>query len=585
MIMTVLNKNKLNTKQFNILIVDDCQVSSLYLSKLLSQLGFNSIDRVNSYQQAVKFCSKKHYSLLFIDYHLEQILNGSELYDLLKEKGFIQAYTRVITVSGDHTTQTVLGTLSKGNGDYLCKPISKSILSHKLSAAWDDYQMFKTLHSFDRDLDLSAQKEEAIKYAKIKNINELDLFLFDLFLPNEKEDLLTLCLKPEFIHRRNYILTRLRLEYELDLAPITKIINSTEKLCLQYPLFVDAFDLLVELQIKLRHFEGALLSANSALVLTPSISNRALSVLKLALTCNNKNYFIKASHLLANHLPIADHNWCVYIVECFAYYDEYIQNCQSEYDRKQLILEQKNFVRRSEYRLTAIQKKQLSVLFSLSECKRLIKENNIIKAKRMMLKAVNPYVDDLHQLNSIILVELLYLLSFYGELWLLEKVNAVIKTKHQFNDYCLDALQILKCDQELNASLKMLSNILTDGNNIQNNNVTAEALEQLKHRYQNILPQYPYSSELCISLLECYASLSIDNPAIISSMMALVSNMPLSEKLMHRREAVFKILHAHEGYIEERGTTDLKLNVNNLYIEKDTELLSLSRKPTFMLLP
>ena len=196
MMMTVLNKNKLNTKKFNILIVDDCQVSSLYLSKLLAQLGFNSIDRVNSYQQAVKFCSKNHYSLLFIDYHLEQILNGSELYDLLKEKGFIQAYTRVITISGDHTTQTVLSTLSKGNGDYLCKPISKSILSHKVNTAYDDYQMFKTLHSLENNFGMSAQKKQAINHAKTKNINELDRFLFDLFLPNEKDGLLKLCLDP-----------------------------------------------------------------------------------------------------------------------------------------------------------------------------------------------------------------------------------------------------------------------------------------------------------------------------------------------------------------------------------------------------
>ena len=81
-------------KHFNILIVDDCLVSSLYLSKLLMQLGFGSVDHVTSYQQAIQFCSKQHYSLLFIDYHLEQILNGSELYNLLKEKGFIQQIGR-----------------------------------------------------------------------------------------------------------------------------------------------------------------------------------------------------------------------------------------------------------------------------------------------------------------------------------------------------------------------------------------------------------------------------------------------------------------------------------------------------------
>lgn len=575
--------NKMN--QFNILIVDDCQVASLFLSKLLMLLGFTSVDHVRSYQQAIQICSKNHYSLLFIDYHLEQILNGSELYDLLRVKGFIEPYARVITVSGDHTTQTVLNTLSKGNGDYLCKPISKSILSHKMINAYQEYQLFKKLNIIQKEGDNAKLKEHTIALAKNKNINELDHFLFNTFSLNEKADLIKLCLQPEFIHRRNYILTRLQLENELELNTPNELMTQTKALCQQHPLFAPAFDFLSKLQIKHSRYEDALYSASNALDLTPSVPSRALHTLKLALTCNNKQRFLKASHLLSNHLPIADQDWCTYVAEAFNYYDEYIQNCQSECDRKQLILEQKNFVRRSEYRLTAIQKKQLTILYSLSECKRLIKEGDIIKSKRVMLKTVKPFFDDLHQLNSVILVELLYLLSFYGELWLLEKVNAVIKTKHQFNDYCIDALNILKHDQKLTESLKILSDTLCHGNGIQNENLTAEALELVKHRYQNILPQYPYSSELCISLLECYVSLSIDNPATISTMMALVKNMPLSESLMRRREAAFKVLHVHEEYIEERGSTDLKWNISNSYIKKDTELLSSSRKPTTMLLP
>lgn len=578
--MTVLNKNKINTKKFNILIVDDCQVSSLYLSKLLGQLGFSSIDRVNTYQQAIKYCSKNHCSLLFIDYHLEQILNGSELYDLLKEKGFIQAYTRVITVSGDHTTQTVLGTLSKGNGDYLCKPISKSILSSKVNAAYDEYNMFKSLYSLKKDTDITTQKKQAINLTKTRNINELDHFLFSLYLPNEKNELIKLCRQPAFINRRNYILTRLRLEYELNLKTLSELTENTTHLSQQYPLCVDSFDLLTKLQIKQCHFEDALLSASSALDLTPSISVRALCVLKLALICNNKSYFIKASHLLANHLPVANQNWCAYISECFSYYDEYIQYCQSESDKKQLLLEQKNFVRRSEYRLTSMQKKQLTILFSISECKRLIKDGDIIRAKKIMLKTTQPFFDNLHQLNNVILIDLLYLLSFFGELWLLERVNTVLKTKHQFNDYCIDALNILKHDTELKESLEVLSNTL----NLSDNPINVK-IQSKYDIYKKTLNQFPYSSELCIGLLECYIRLSLDRPETVSTLVSLVHNMPLSECLMKRREAAFKVLHVHEGYIEERGSTDLKWNISNSYIKKDTKLLSLSRKPTTMLLP
>lgn len=585
--MNALNhQDKKNITQFTILIVDDCLVSSLTLSKLLMLLGFTSVDHAKTYQQAIKACSKKRYSLLFIDYHLEQILNGSELYSLLKTKGFIEPYTRVITVSGDNTTQTVLSTLSKGNGDYLCKPISKSILSHKMTDAYQEFKLFKKLYAMEQEGDRSKLKEHVIAFAKNKNINELDQYLFTLFSSNESEELIELCKQPEFLNRRNYIHTRLELENALSLSPPQLLIKQAEILCQQHPLFAPAFDFLSLLHIQQSHYEEALLSADNALELTPSVPTRALNVLKLALNCNNKHCFLKASHLLANHLPIADQDWCSYVAQAFNYFNEYIQSCQSESDKKQFILEQKNFVRRSEYRLTAIQKKQLAVLFSVSECKRLIKEGDIIIAKRIMLKASKPFFDNLHQLNSVILVELLYLLSFYGELWLLERVNAVLKTKHQFNDYCLDALKILKHDQELSESLKALSSTLNPNDTIRNDHLelTTDTLKRLQHNYQNALVQYPYSSDLCISLLECYVSLSIDNPATISPIVTHIQNMPLSDKLMKRRDTVFKALHAHEKYIEEKGSSALLSRLPESYIKKEQEILHFSREPTENLL-
>lgn len=550
--MNALEKKTLTSKEnkhFNILIVDDCQVSFLYLSKLLFQLGFTSVDHVTSYQQAIKLCSKQHYSLLFIDYHLEQILNGSELYNLLKEKGFIQPYTRVITISGDNTIQTVLSTLSKGNGDYLCKPISKSVLSNKMSHAFQEFQIFKILHHLKINKETSRIKEKAISLAKHKNIDELDQIVFDLFIPNNKEELLHLCQQPEFSTRRNYILTKLKLDHELNLSSPENTIVETEHFCQKYPLFAAGFDFLVEIQGKQYRYEDALLSANKALDLTPSVPSRALIVLRLALGCNDKMHFLKASHLLANHLPVADQNWCAYVAECFSYYDDYIQHCQSESDKKQLILEQKNFVRRSEYRLTKIQKKQLSIIFSFSECRRLIENGDIIKAKRQALKIIQPFFDNLHQLNSVVLVDLLYLLTFFGEIWLLEKMNSVIKTKHYFNQYCLDSLQMLKNDNHLKASMAQLSQILIQANQLQHSD-PKKALSL----YQEVQHNYPYSSELCIGLLECYLALSLDNPSKVSMMVALIQDMPLSINLIQRRDILLHSLHSHLGFIEEKST-------------------------------
>ena len=194
-------------------------------------------------------------------------------------------------------------------------------------------------------------------------------------------------------------------------------------------------------------------------------------------------------------------------------------------------------------------------MFSFSECRRLIESGDIIRAKRQTLKVIQPFFDNLHQLNSVVLVDSLYLLTFFGEIWLLEKVNSVIKTKHFFNQYCLDALQILKNDDHLKASIAQLSQTLVHANQLQPSDPKKSLL-----LYQELQHIYPYSSELCIGLLECYIRLSIDNPSKVSAMVALIQEMPLSINLIQRREALLHALHTHLGFIEEKSTDVININ-------------------------
>jgi len=560
-------------QNFNILIVDDCQVSSKYLSQLIEHLGYPTPDLVTSYQQAIKSCVKRAYSLLFIDYHLEQTLNGSELYDLLKEKGFIQPYTRVITVSGDNTTQTVLSTLSKGNGDYLCKPINKSILSNKMTHAHQEYCLFKQLYSLKNNKSDTELQRQAIEFAKTNNINELDQYLIDLLMLTDKKKLLSLCQEPEFSTRKNYLLAQLEVENELELIPKEELLKKTQQLCEQYSLFTPAFDFLASLYINQKYYEDALLSANTALNLTPSVPSRALQVIKLALSCNNKSSFLKATHLLANHLPIADPNWCSYVIECLNYYDAYIQKAQSESDINQLILDQKNFIRRSEYRLTPIQRGQLNIMFNLSMAKHLIEEGDIIQAKQNTLKSLHPYYNNLHQLSSVTLVETLYLLSFFGEIWLIEKINEVLKQKKKIDNYARHSLSILKNSTELKNSLSSLSQTITAAYHKQEI-APDEALEL----YQEGLVQYPYSTELCLGLLGCYVKLSLDNPTKASKALALTIDMPLSESLNKKRDSLVQCLHANIDFIKE-NSYELRHKMDST--SKDTALLDPSLKLSF----
>jgi hypothetical protein len=60
--------------------------------------------------------------------------------------------------------------------------------------------------------------------------------------------------------------------------------------------------------------------------------------------------------------------------------------------------------------------------------------------------------------------------------------------------------------------------------------------------------------------------------------------MPLSDKLMSRREAIFKALHANEAYIEEKASSKLLSRLPYSYIKKDKEILNFPRKHATKLL-
>lgn len=195
-------------------------------------------------------------------------------------------------------------------------------------------------------------------------------------------------------------------------------------------------------------------------------------------------------------------------------------------------------MRRCEYRLTDKQKAQLNILYNYSISKRLIEEGHISKAKRLILKATTSFYDNLHQLNTIVLIELVYLLSFLGEIWLMVKVNAVLKTKTNLDNYCRDCLNVLKNDAELIQSIAELSVTIEK---LSGPEIEQPTLTQLS----NELQRHPYSSELCISFLEQIIKLSQDLPNNLNKTIDLINEMPLSLELNLRRDAILKQLHAH----------------------------------------
>lgn len=109
----------------HILIVDDVKEIQDYLSLLLSNLGYWSIDCADCAAQAYKKLQNKAYDLIFLDIELPDC-NGKDILDRLTVE---YPETTVVMCSSHNTLENVKQTWEMGAKGFLSKPFNEKKVS------------------------------------------------------------------------------------------------------------------------------------------------------------------------------------------------------------------------------------------------------------------------------------------------------------------------------------------------------------------------------------------------------------------------------------------------------------------------
>jgi two-component system cell cycle sensor histidine kinase/response regulator CckA len=104
---------------FQILIVDDEQVSRNLLRAVLNGEGYTEVDEVGSGKAAVEALKEKEYHLMLLDKNLPE---GDGLHVLKIAKG-LRPGIEVILITGFGTMESVIEALDLGAYGYLTKPL------------------------------------------------------------------------------------------------------------------------------------------------------------------------------------------------------------------------------------------------------------------------------------------------------------------------------------------------------------------------------------------------------------------------------------------------------------------------------
>jgi two-component system chemotaxis response regulator CheY len=120
----------------SVLIVDDHEIIRTMLHKLLTPLGFASVDEAPDGSSALRMLDRKAYSVIICDINMEPV-SGLDFVSTLRKGANIRfdakrARTPVLFLTGSADKEHILGAKGLGVRDYLLKPIDAASLKARL---------------------------------------------------------------------------------------------------------------------------------------------------------------------------------------------------------------------------------------------------------------------------------------------------------------------------------------------------------------------------------------------------------------------------------------------------------------------
>ncbi|WEM43033.1 response regulator [Photobacterium sp. DA100] len=526
------------------LIVDDQRLATTMLKSILQQIGLTHINTAYDHQQAQQHCEHIAYDVLLIDYHLEGPLTGTELINLLRRRKLVSPYCGIIMISGDHSAEVILTSMSVEPDCFMAKPITADMVKAKLLSTLEECALrapvYKALLKQDRQQAIAVCKKQLMHTGYH---HKLEGLLLDLLIEDgqwrQAEKYASILRKHHPSPRLSLISAKI-LHHNNQLKAAIHLLECQLQ---QSPLHIELYDYLASYQEQDKAYYDALSCAQKALKLTPSISHRALKVAQLAADLDRVEQVLKAGQNLANHLPIIDVEWIICLAEYMAIFEQVYFSQPSLSQRQHLKLELQKINKRAHSRVMPAQEPFLNAYSHIFMSRLLLGNAQPLKAKRRLLLGLSPFFNKIPQLPSVILADTLPLLIHLGETQLISSIMQAIEKRNRFDGHSQNRLSDIKQQTHLAERIKQLEEQLSEAYR-----VLQTSSEQAFPRYQKIVHEYPLCSEANLGFLQCMLDLNTGSEEDIKHNMKAISSMPLPNDLENWRKELL------EGMISKKAS-------------------------------
>ncbi|MGB0936328.1 MAG: response regulator [Colwellia sp.] len=549
----------------NVLVVDDCHVSSFRLREILRTIHIVNVDLCHTYKDAIKLCKENNYNVLILDYHLEQDINGSELYELLISKKYLASYCSIITLSSDNSSQTVMNALAKVHGSYLTKPTNSKVLTRKMKEAYASYKIQREIFRLERAEKYNEAINLAIRYSIKNNFNTgMEFYILGFYEKHKSnEELISLCNQEAFSGRANFTCKKIELEYLNNALTEADYIKQLSLFIKNFPNHVRAFDLLSDALIQIKNEEQGVKIAKKALELTPAVKFRALKLSRLSIKTMDFDNLSFAGRLLAKNLTISEYFWSSLVAEYLCYVETFFQNTQKQGEKASIMQLLKEFKKLSSRKLLDEQNEPLDLLFMISQCRIDILEENPHAAKVNLGLNLFEHTTDCSELDSVVLVDSLVILYVLGEFRLFILFFNTIRSRKDKSLYCQKQLDYFSNKSGIVKAVANSSKLINEASSL----LASSNYEKALPLYAQVIKDSPYSSEACLGYLDCHIKLNIDVPKKLVPQIAAISYIKLPPKQEKWCENILRSLSINKKMVDE------EINQPTVSLKQQAEIL------------
>lgn len=552
--------------KLKVLIVDDQPSASALLKGLLGNLDIHLIDIANTYEDAIRYCMSNHYQLLLIDFHLDHALNGSELATLLRKKKLLAPDCGIIMISGDHSIEVILTTMTIDPDCFITKPITMAGLTKKVTQVCIDRNQRQSIYQAIECQDIPLAIQLCKQLLRLNGHNhKIEALLLDLLIRQGEWDQVKRLTQLLRYQNPTHKITITEAHIAYHDGNIAQAIAILEQLIMCSPLCVEAYDHLSNYQEENKQYYEALETAERALKFTPSVSHRALQVAQLAADLDKTDHLIEAGKTLATHLPIIDVSWITCFAEFTAIFEQHFFAQTSDKKQRQLLQQLKAIHQRAYNRLLPKQQPFLTTFGHITLARFSLAQQQSLKAKRRLMVGLSPYFYAISKLPSVILTEVLPPLIVLGETEIIAEIDNALKLRDRFDGHSQNRLNALRQNTVLINSVKTLVSELALTNEVLNNTMLTRHTQDALQRYDDILIRYPYCSEAHLGRLQClYLLNQLDEENTKQSIQA-VSIMPLPEKLELWRTSLFEQMATRYTHPQQKNAATSQRLRNQKY--------------------